>query len=396
MVSETYPPEINGVARTLGRMVALLAERGHSLDIVRPRQPGEPAGVIDSDGEVRKFLVQGRPIPNYRDLQVGFASPAVLETRWRANPPDVIQIVTEGPLGWSALIAARRLGIPVASEYHTNFHAYSRHYGLGLIRRGVAAGLRLFHNLCAATMVPTAQIRDELSNQGYRNLAVVGRGIDTRLFSPERRSEALRASWGCEGNDPVVLYVGRVAPEKNLGLFLRAALAVRAADPRTRIVVVGDGPDASALRLAHPDITFCGVQCGEALATHYASADYFLFPSTTETFGNVTTEAMASGLAIVAFDYAAAREHLQHGKSGLLVPFGNEASFIDAASRLHRLGDRLAKMRVLAREAALGLSWSRIIDALEITLHRVADGQFAPPAIARHPERLTPKRTANG
>lgn len=396
VVSETYPPEINGVARTLGRMVAMLAERGHALDIIRPRQPGEPTGFIESHGEVRQFLVHGRPIPNYRDLQVGFAWPTRLESLWRSTPPDVIQIVTEGPLGWSAMMAARKLGIPVASEFHTNFHAYSRHYGLGIIRRGVAAGLRLFHNLCAATMVPTAQIRDELSNQGYRNLTVVGRGIDTRLFSPERRSQSLRASWGCEGHDPVALYVGRLAPEKNLGLFLRAALAARAANPRTRIVIVGDGPDAAALRLAHPDITFCGVQSGESLATHYASGDYFLFPSTTETFGNVTTEAMASGLAIVAFDYAAAHAHLQHRKSGLLVPFGNESSFIDTASRLHRFGHHLAQMRVLAREAALDLSWSRIIDTLETTLHQVAEGRFSPTAPAALPERLSQRRTANG
>ncbi len=375
VVSETFPPEINGVARTLGRMVQMLAERGHSLDVIRPRQASEGPGKPCSIHGIREFLVKGRPIPNYPELQVGLAWPATIENTWRAAPPDVVQIVTEGPLGWSALFAARTLGIPVASEFHTNFHAYSRHYGLGLVRRCVATGLRTFHNRCAATMVPTEQIRDELSSQGYQRLAVVGRGIDTQLFNPGRRSAALRARWGCTADEPVVLYVGRLAPEKNLGLFLRAALAVRAGNPKTRIVMVGDGPDAASLRQAHPDIVFSGMQSGEALAAHYASADIFLFPSTTETFGNVTTEAMASGLAIVAYDYAAARSHLRHGESGLLVPFGNESSFIDTASRLHQLGDRLPRMRLLAREAALALSWSRVIDALEAVLHQVAEGR---------------------
>ena len=377
VVSETYPPEINGVARTVGRMVNMLAERGHAIDLIRPRQAGEIAARSHPVDRIREFLVRGKSIPNYPQLQMGLAWPVTLENTWRANPPDVIQVVTEGPLGWSALIAARRLGIPVASEFHTNFHAYSGHYGLGLIRRSVTSGLRLFHNLCAATMVPTEQIRGELRAQGYQRLAVVGRGIDTGLFDPARRSLELRARWGCKGDEPVVLYVGRIAPEKNLNLFLRAALAVRAVDSRTRIVMVGDGPDANALRIAHPDFVFCGMQSGEALAAHYASADYFLFPSTTETFGNVTTEAMASGLTIVAYDYAAARAHIRNGESGLLVPFGDEAAFVDTASRLHQTEVNPTQMRARARQVALTLSWNRIIDSLETVLHQVAEGQFA-------------------
>lgn len=377
VVSETWPPEINGVARTMGRMVDMLLARGHAIDLIRPRRPQEPAQVARQG--FREFLVRGMPIPRYGELQLGLAWPRTLATTWRVWRPDVVQVVTEGPLGWSAVIAARGLGIPVASDYHTNFHTYSRHYGLGVVTGMVAATLRTLHNRCAATMVPTAEMREQLAQEGFRNLAVVGRGIDTRLFDPTHRSEALRREWGCAGDAPVALYVGRLAPEKNLQLFVRAALAVRTAEPRARIVLVGDGPDAAALRSAHPDFVFCGMRSGTDLAAHYASADLFLFPSLSETFGNVVTEAMASGLALVAYNYAAARQHLRHDVSGLLAPCGNEAAFIAAAVEMTQSAAARAQMRAQARAVAERLSWDRIVDDLEQVLLRVADGRALAP-----------------
>jgi glycosyltransferase involved in cell wall biosynthesis len=374
VVTETYPPEINGVARTMGRMVDMLLQRGHAIDVVRPGQAADKAAASRSRARYRELLVRGVPIPRYGELQMGLAWPATLAAAWRESPPDVVQVVTEGPLGWSALVAARRLGIPVASDFHTNFHTYGRHYGFGWITSAVAVALRALHNRCAATMVPTEEIRTRLAAEGFRRLAVVGRGIDTALFSPARRNQALRAQWGCKGGEPVALYVGRLAPEKNLKLFVRAALAVRAVDPRTRIVLVGDGPDAAALRTAHPDFLFCGMRTGEDLAAHYASADIFLFPSITETFGNVTTEAMASGLAVVAFDYAAARQHIRHGSSGFLAPYDDAAAFIAAAVAMAESGAEMGQMRLNARAAAERLSWERVVDDLEEVLLRVADG----------------------
>ena len=387
MVTETFPPEINGVARTMGRMVDMLLERGHAIDLIRPRLPGEPSSAPPRAG-LREYLVRGMPIPRYGELQLGLAWPNTLAHTWQASPPDLVHIVTEGPLGWAAMIAARRLGIPLASNFHTNFHAYSGHYGLGLLARVVSLGLRTLHNRCAATMVPTEEMRTHLARKGFMRLSVVGRGIDTRLFSPMQRSGELRASWGCSNEEPVALHVGRLAPEKNLKLFVRAALALRAADARTRIVLVGDGPDAAALRQAYPDFIFCGMRKGEDLAAHYASADYFIFPSTTETFGNVTTEALASGLAVVAFDYAAAHQHIRHGESGLLVPFDDASAFLAATVQLaarnrEDQGRALAAMRRRARAVAEGLSWERILDDLEEVLLRVADGVEAsvPPAL---------------
>src|SRR5260221_3910742 len=147
-----------------------------------------------------------------------------------------------------------------------------------------------------------------------------GLGVNRGLRGGARRNERLRAAWGCREGDTVVLHVGRIAPEKNLGLFVEAALEMRAIDAKLGVVLVGDGPQGPVLRKRHPDFVFAGMRTGEDLAEHYASADVFLFPSTTETFGNVTLEAMASGLAVGAYDYAAAQQYLRHGVSGLLAP----------------------------------------------------------------------------
>jgi glycosyltransferase involved in cell wall biosynthesis len=366
VVTETYPPEVNGVARTIGVMVTALRERGHRIQLVRPRQCGEAAPVPEAGLETA--LCAGFPLPRYRELRMGLPAKRALAQAWRARRPDVVQVVTEGPLGNSAVAAARALGIPVVSEFHTNFHDYSRHYGLGLLSGLVARYLRRLHNRADCTLVPTAEMKSRLAAAGYRRLEVVGRGIDLALFDPRRRSAALRRTWGAGDQDIVALSVGRLAPEKNLRLFVESCRAMQAVAPRLRVVVVGDGPDGASLRAANRDFVFAGMRTGAALAEHYASADVFLFPSLTETFGNVTTEAMASRLAIVAFDYAAARQYLRHRASALLAPFGAGAPFIEAAQELAADPRLRGELQEGAAAAARGLGWARVIDDLEATL----------------------------
>ncbi len=375
VVTETYPPEVNGVARTMGQIVETLLARGHSVELTRPaRRPGRREAAAAGERFSEHFM-RGLSIPRYAELQMGFALPGALAKRWRAVRPDVVHVVTEGPLGWAAVIAARRLGIPLSSGFHTNFHAYSRHYGIGMFAGGVMRLLRTMHNLCDATLVPTEELRQALARRGFERLAVVGRGIDLGLFNPARRSASLRAQWGCKADEPVVLHVGRLAPEKNLRLFVEAALAVRKARPDARVALVGDGPDAAALREAHPDFVFAGTRRGADLAAHYASADLFLFPSVTETFGNVTTEALASGLAVAAYDYAAARQHIVDGESGLLVPLGDEEGFVAAAQTLARSAHTVERLRKNAVLVASRLGWPRVIDEFE----RVLAGVVAHP-----------------
>jgi glycosyltransferase involved in cell wall biosynthesis len=387
VVTETYPPEVNGVARTIGVMVEGLRTRGHVVQLIRPRQgPSDSPPALPG---LETVLRPGMPLPRYSELRMGLPSKRALLRMWRARRPDVVQVVTEGPLGSSALAAAKKLGIPVVSEFHTNFHTYSEHYGLGLFTGLVSGHLRRLHNRADCTLVPTGEMKERLAAAGYHELAVVGRGIDLDLFRPSRRSGALRASWGAGEQDLVVLHVGRLAPEKNLRLFVKATEAMRAVTPRLRVVVVGDGPEGAALRASHREFVFAGMRSGAPLAEHYASADVFLFPSLTETFGNVTTEAMASRLAVVAFDYAAARQYIRHRSSGLLAPFGEPDGFVAAAQELAADPRLRARARDAALETARGLTWSRVVDELEnvfaevigrVRTSRVVTGIHAPAA----------------
>ena len=365
VVTETYPPEINGVAMTLGMMVRALQAREHQLQLIRPRQ--HAADRPAAEANLEHVLRPGVPIPRYAGLKMGLPAKSTLKRLWSLRRPDVVHIATEGPLGWSALAAANKLRIPVASDFHTNFHSYSQHYGLGWLKRPVMGYLKRFHNQSRATLVPSQSLRRDLEAAGYRNVEVIARGVDAELFDPARRDLALRASWGAGERDLVVLHVGRMAPEKNLSLLIRAFTAIEAVRPDARLVLVGDGPELAALRASHPRFIYCGARRGEDLAAHYASADLFLFPSLTETFGNVLLEAMSSGLPQVAFDYAAAAEHLGHGTNGFKTPFGDEAAFIAAAVNL-AVHPESKRMGQSARDMALTLSWDNIFSRLEILL----------------------------
>lgn len=371
VVTETYPPEINGVAMTTGRMVDGLVAAGHRVDLIRPRQAHEGGAIQLPDGAegVEEMLSRGIPLPRYANLQLGLPARKVLLRRWSTQRPDVVQVVTEGPLGWSALTAARKLRLPVISEFHTNFHRYSGHYGVGWLKRPIAAYLRKFHNRADLTLVPTRALCGELAEQGIARVDVVSRGVDTTLFDPARRSASLRRSWGLAPDDLAVVYVGRIAPEKNLALLEKAFEAIRARQPRARLILVGSGPAQQALQARQPAAVFCGSRTGAFLAEHYASGDLFLFPSLTETYGNVVAEALASGLPVVAYRDAAAQELIEHRVQGWLAEPGDEAAFIAGAVALADAPELRARQRLAARERVASLAWQAIVERL-VTLQR--------------------------
>jgi glycosyltransferase involved in cell wall biosynthesis len=370
MVTETYPPEVNGVARTVGLMAEGLQKCGHFVQLVRPRQNGHDHAA--SGPRLQEILGRGIPIPRYTQLKMGLPAKGELTRAWRQRRPDIVHIATEGPLGWSALAAARKLGIPVATDFHTNFHAYSRHYGFAWLATPVMAYLRSFHNRADCTIVPTQELAEELGALGYRGLRVVGRGVNPDVFHPARRSSELRAQWGADEDTPVALCVSRFAPEKNFPLVIEAFEAMRRERPDARLVLVGDGPLSEELARRNVGYVIAGRLVNGKLSAHYASGDIFLFPSTTETFGNVTLEAMASGLAIVAYRYAAAREHLEHGRSALLAPFDDAAAFIAAAQRMVQDMGFARTLGQAARSAAQFLTWDRVVLDFEQVLSDVA------------------------
>jgi glycosyltransferase involved in cell wall biosynthesis len=206
---------------------------------------------------------------------------------------------------------------------------------------------------------------EEMAAAGLKRLHVWPRGVDAELFTPERRSEELRSRWGLKPDEIAVLYVGRIAAEKNIETAFRAFAQIQARQPSARFILVGEGPIESRLRDAHPDAVFAGSKTGTELAEYYASGDIFLFPSLTETFGNVTLEALASGMAVVSFDLAAAHELIRHGHNGLLAQDEQVEDFIEQAVACAQDAPLRAQLKRHARETGMQQAWPKLISDLE-------------------------------
>ena len=366
VVTETWPPEVNGVAVTLAKLVQNLSLRNHDVQLIRPRQ--SKSDISMGDAGLEEVLMRGMPIPRYPQLKLGLPSKKTLIKTWTLRRPDVVHIATEGPLGWSALQAAKVLKLPVTSDFRTNFQSYSKHYGIGWLRKPIVAYLRKFHNATACTMVPTNELKRTLAENGFLNLKVVARGVDTQLFNQRKRDPNLRSTWGANDQTKVLISVGRMAPEKNLEQVLNAFEALRWMNDKIKLVMVGDGPLREQYQQRFPDIIFPGMLSQKDLSVYYASSDLFVFPSQTETFGNVTLEALASGIPVLAFDCAAARDWVEPGVNGWLVPEDRPEKFAAQAVDIFRTAGLLEKVTDTTRQQQVHLDWSQIAEQVESVL----------------------------
>ena len=363
LVTETYPPDINGVAHTVSKVVEGLRTRGHEVMLVRPRHQSD--AMTANQYAMDELLVRGAAIPMYKQLKMGLPAQGALKKLWLARRPDIVHIATEGPLGWSAARVARKLKIPTSSDFRTNFHAYSQFYGLGWLKGAIVAYLRKFHNGTHCTMVPSTPLLSELSRHGFERLLMVPRGVDTEHFNPSKRDHALRASWGAKDDTQVLLSVGRLASEKNLDTVVRCYQAMVARNLPVKLVFVGDGPLRAQLEKSCPQAIFAGVRTGQDLARHYASADLFVFPSLTETFGNVTIEALASGLAVVAYDHAAAGQLIQHEHNGMLIAQNQEQALFESVHALIDNAPLRDCIRLNGRNTSIEHDWNSVIARTE-------------------------------
>jgi len=363
VVTETWPPEVNGVALTLSRLVQQLSQRNHTIQLIRPRQDKNDQQA--SGAGWSEILLRGLPIPRYPQLKLGLPSKKVLIKAWSHQRPDLIHIATEGPLGWSAVQAAHTLRIPVTSDFRTNFHSYSKHYGMGWLSKPIVAYLRKFHNRTACTMVPTRALQVQLGASGFQNLRVVGRGVDTLIFHPALRSQAFRGTWQADDSTIVLLSVGRLAAEKNLDLIVRTYKAMQEAGRKVKLVFAGDGPYRAVLQSQCPDAIFTGMCSHAQLALLYANADLFMFPSLTETFGNVTLEALACGTPVLAFDCAAASELVEDGINGWLVCSESPADYIHKALAITANTGALHQARQFNGERCAQWDWQEIASQVE-------------------------------
>lgn len=371
VVTETWPPEVNGVAMTLSKLIHHLGRRHHTIQLIRPRQNKNDAGLEQSGWS--EMLLRGLPIPKYPQLRLGLPSKKALLKAWSTRRPDVVHIATEGPLSWSALQAAHILRLPVTSDFRTNFHSYCQHYGVGWLSKPIVAYLRKFHNRTAFTMVPTTALKHQLEALGFKNLKVVARGVDTQLFHSDQRNETLRANWGASPKTTVVLSVGRLAAEKNLSLTLNSYRALRDAGRNVKLVIAGDGPMRADIEEKCPEAVFVGMCTHQQLAEIYASADLLLFPSLTETFGNVTLESLACGTPVLAFDCAAAGEFIVNKRNGWLVPSDEPHKYVQQALEITAEKSTLVKARAFARTSIEHLGWNEIASQVESIFQRAID-----------------------
>lgn len=348
IVTETWSPEINGVAHSLLNLCQGLQRQGHQIQLIRPR-PVSPCTRFQPEQEC---WVRGQGIPQYSGLQFGWPQLGKISQAMHRFNPDVVHIVTEGPLGLVALWVAKRQGRVISSGYHSSFHEFSRYFKFPFLINPVKRYLRWFHNQTALTCVPSQDSVQMMKAERFLcQLQVVGRGVNTQLFHPRKRRESLRQQWGATAETTVWLSVGRLSPEKEIDLMIEGCRHYKTRQSRPiRLVIVGDGPDRQRLQqLAHGlDIVFMGSLVGEALAAAYASADVFIFPSQVETFGNVVLEAMASGLPVLAYDYACAKQYIEPGLQGWLLPLPERQAFIRAMQQF----PDLAVLRSMGNQAA--------------------------------------------
>lgn len=285
VVTDAWKPQVNGVVRTLEKLGEALGLMGVAMEVISP-------------SDFRTV-----PMPSYPDIRLAVAMPWRIGRRIDALSPASVHIATEGPLGLMARRHCLRRGIPFTTSYHTRFPEFLS-ARLPVPESWSYSWLRRFHNAGQGMLVATPSLARELAGRGFRNIRLWTRGVDTALFHPGRAHDI-----GLDG--PVFLNVGRVAVEKNLPAFLDLDL------PGTK-VVVGDGPDLERLRARYPDVHFTGTLQGEELAAVYASADVFVFPSRTDTFGNVILEALASGCPVAAYPVTGPVDILGDGIGGAL------------------------------------------------------------------------------
>lgn len=370
LVSETFFPDTNGVAMTLTRVALALKAEGRDVLILRPKKPKEKVGYsINKKNGLKEYLVSSLSLPNYKQIYLGFISSKKINKIIEENNIDKIYIATEGLLGNSALKSAKEKQIDVYSGFHTDFERYCEDYGVKILSKIVGNYLKEFHNKTIKTLSPSKDSDLKANQIGINNLCRMGRGVDNKLFNPNKYSDKFRDSIGANKDDLILTYVGRLAKEKNLNEVIIAFESALNVNKNIKLLFVGEGPELKFLKKRAPYAYFTGALHNEDLATAYASSDIFLFPSLTETYGNVVMEAAASGLVIVSYAKAAALESLG-AENALLAPIGNFSQFrliVDRIVDKEKYNIR-EKFKNKSREKSLDYPWSKALNDFKSSL----------------------------
>ena len=353
LVTDTYTPQVNGVTTIVRRVAEVLGQARQHAVVVAPEYPEKQPGAVD--GELR---VPSMAFPPYPAIRLSLPQPRRVAHFLDAFRPDLVHVMTEGPLGLVGRRYALRRGIPLVTSFHTDFPQHSHYYGLGRLEPLIWRWLLWFHRPARFVHTPGEAVRVELARRGLAHVRVWGHGADTAMFDHRKRSLAFRRRLGVPDGAALVLHVGRMAAEKNLGVLIAAwTMAHEQLGDAAAFVFAGDGPHARRCAIAMPWAMHLGFLEASVLAMLYASADLCVLPSRTETCGLVAPEAMASGLPVIAADAGGFRESVTHGVTGFLIPPDDARGFASAIARLvldrtlrHRMSEE-ARLAAVSRNA---------------------------------------------
>ncbi len=357
LFTETFLPKIDGIVTRLCHTVRHLTAQGNSVLVVAPK------GAPHHFAQARVYGVPGIPLPMYPELTLAAPGPGVGRLMERFKP-DVIHVVNPAVLGLGGLYFGQRYRIPLIASYHTHLPQYLHHYGLGCLEGVLWDLLKLGHNQAKLNLCTSTAMVEELSSHGIERVKLWQRGVDTETFHPQATSTEMRDQLsGGEPDRPVLLYVGRLSAEKEVGR-IRVLLDQI---PKSRLAIVGDGPERQSLErhFAGYDVVFTGYLKGQALAAAFASADLFVFPSRTETLGLVLLEAMAAGCPVIAPRSGGITDIVDSGQNGYLFEPSSDQDFIRAAQQLLDQQDQREQLRHHARQEAERWSWSAATQQLE-------------------------------
>ncbi len=362
LFSGNYNYVMDGPVRALNKLVAHLEARGHQALVFAPTSK---EAALEHAGEL--ISVPSVALPGSRsEYRFGFRLDAAAQRRLDRFAPTIVHVAAPDWLGFTALSYARRRGLPAVASFHTRFDTYPRYYGMAWLEKHVTSYLRYFYGRCERVYAPSQSMVDELTRDRIgRDIRLWARGVDHRLFNPERRDLQWRRALGVSDDDILVAFVGRIVREKGIDIFAAALKAARAENTKIRGLIVGDGPERDRFNALLPDDHFIGYQQGENLARAYASADIFFNPSITETFGNVTLEAMASGLPCVCAAASGSRSLVDDDVTGKLIADANDArGFADAIQSLAADSAHRMRLAANARAKSASFQWDVILDRL--------------------------------
>lgn len=360
LFTDTFPPQVNGVAMTLSRLTGYWDRKRIPYLVFAPDDM-EPA---DDSGRVRR--VRSFPFPLYPECRIPLSRYAKIEKQLLKFQPDLIHLATPFTLGLLGHRFAHRRGIPPVSSYHTHFDQYLDYYRIPFLKKILWSYMIWFHNHCERTYCPSADTKRVLEQNGIRNAEIWSRGIDPAQYNPKFRNPQIRRIYGIGESKLLLLYVGRIAPEKDIDILLGSYLTLpRDVAERVHLIVVGDGPFMSKINPHdNSSITWTGFLRGRKLSEMYASCDLFVFPSSTETFGNVVLEAMASGLPVIGVESGGVTDIISHMKNGLLCRARSVESFREGIGLLVRNEQLRRQMAYFARLSARKRDWNVIFDRL--------------------------------